>query len=83
MIKHCFGFRFLEPVNNELGNNDKLSRKSCSARGHRIRLIFLGQKAASRCEVFPTFREVIPSPSEGCAGGSIACNQHTLKMGTE
>jgi len=33
---------------------------------------FLGQTAASRCEVFPTFWKLTPSPSSGCAGGLVA-----------
>jgi len=37
-----------------------------------IQLNFLGQTAASRCEVFPTFRQLTPSPSSGCAGGLVA-----------
>jgi hypothetical protein len=32
----------------------------------RVRLNFPGQTAASRCERFPTFREINSSPSSGC-----------------
>ena len=34
-----------------------------------LNAIFFGQTAASRCEDLPTFRELTPSPSSGCAGG--------------
>jgi hypothetical protein len=46
---------------------------------------FLGQTAASRCEIFPKFRESPPSPSSGCAGVLVAPKLTTahLKMGTE
>jgi hypothetical protein len=37
----------------------------------RIQRNFLGQTAASRCEGFPTYRELAPSPSLGCAGGLV------------
>jgi len=33
---------------------------------------FLGQTAASGCEGFPTFQEIIPSSSSGHAGGLVA-----------
>ena len=33
---------------------------------------FLGQRAASGCEGFPTFRDLTPSPSSGCACGLAA-----------
>ena len=32
---------------------------------------FLGQTAESRCEVFPTFRQLTLSPSSGCADGLV------------
>jgi hypothetical protein len=35
-------------------------------------------------KVFPTFREITPSPSAGCAGVLVLPNhQHTLNMGTD
>jgi hypothetical protein len=43
-----------------------------SFRGNRIQWDFLiRQTAASGCKGFPTFRELTPSPSSGCAGGLV------------
>jgi len=44
---------------------------SWSFRGERSKWNFLGQTVASRCVVFSTFRELIPYPSSGCAGGLV------------
>jgi len=52
---------YLKDVNNYYN--------SWSFRWGRIQWNFLWQIAASKCEVFPTFREIIPSPSSGCADG--------------
>ena len=41
--------------------------ESRNFRGDRIQWNFLGQTAASKCEGFPTFRAITPSPSSGCA----------------
>jgi len=45
---------------------------------------FLGQTVASRCEVFPKFWQVIPSPSSGCADGFVVAetseNLHILTL---
>ena len=40
--------------------------------GDIIQLNFLRQTAASRCEGFPTFREVNPFPPSECADGLVA-----------
>ena len=45
--------------------------KTWSFLGNGIQWDFLGQTAASGCEGFPTFRELIPSPSSGCTGGLV------------
>ena len=45
---------------------------------------FLGQTAASRCEVVPKFRQLTPSPSSGCADGFVVAetseNLHILAL---
>ena len=46
--------------------------KGLSPQQHYIQWNFLGQSAVSRCEGFPTFRELTPSSSSGCAGGLVA-----------
>jgi len=43
-----------------------------SFRSNRIQWNFLGQIAASGHEGFPTFRDLTPSQSSGCAGGLVA-----------
>ena len=54
-------FCYLKDVNNY--------HNSWNFRWERIQWNLLGQIAASRSEVFPTFREILPSPSSGNAGG--------------
>jgi hypothetical protein len=36
--------------------------------------------AASGCDGFPTFRELTPSPSSGCAGGLVAPRLASLQF---
>jgi len=66
--------------------------KTWSFLGNGIQWDFLGQTAASGCEGFPTFRQLIPSTSSGRARGFVALkqkvsilpnHQHALKIRTE
>jgi hypothetical protein len=60
----------------------EVSENCTFKRGNQIRLIiysgnFLEQTAARRCEDFPTFRELTPSPSSMCAGGKPKLPAHS------
>ena len=45
-----------------------------------LELNFLGQSAASRCEGFPTFREITLSSSSGCPGSLVVPNLMTSNI---
>jgi hypothetical protein len=59
----------------------KMWNKAGIFRDDEIQCNFLGWTTAWGCKGFPTFRELTPSPSLGCAGDLVAPKLITVKNG--